>query len=183
MAGSGDRVGTPRRHVHRQLSGNLYRVDERERAGVVSDVDQFGHWELRSVGPRHRAETGQVGVGNGFGEPIAIDSAAVGLDDANLDALPLEALPGKDAGRMLEIRSDDDVAGCQSIAFATALIPAVVLSVSAISSGRHRRTTRPSRVRSNARNAVSYGSSVTGSRTRVRTNSSAASTTYFGLGP
>jgi len=151
-----DGVGTPLADVHRQLAGHLDGVDERERAGVVGDVDQVRDGEPGPVGPRDGAETDQPRVGDGLGERVTIDPSCRRLDDAHLDALPFESLPGEDpAGCSTSVRTTTSP-GCQSMAFAMALIPPVVLSVSAISSGSApTNDATVSRVRSNASKAVS----------------------------
>jgi hypothetical protein len=106
-----DGVRAPLGDIHRELSGDLHGVDERERAGLVGDVDQFADGQPGAVGPRHRTETRHAHVGHSLGEVVSVDAAALGLDDANVDALLFQALPRERPGRVFEIGPDDSVAG------------------------------------------------------------------------
>jgi len=136
------------------------------------------------VGPRDRAEADEPRVRHGLGVRLAIDPALFGLDDAHLDALAFEPLPRRmPAGCSRSVRTTTSP-GSQSMAPAIRVIPSVVLSVRAISSGSApTKSATRSRTVSYVSKARLYGSVVAEPYSWSARNSDAASTTYSGLGP
>jgi hypothetical protein len=91
------------------LAGDLDGIDERERAGIVGDLDQFGNRESGPVGPREGAETGDVGPIDGRFVRVSVQPPGRGIDHTDLDARSLQALPRQRPRRVLQVRADHHV--------------------------------------------------------------------------